>query len=399
MENNDNFVQKFEYSKKSNGAGKAVLATIFTSLVSAIVGAICAVFIYSSIISPTRDDKEVIDTGATTSNTSSQFNNLNLSQVSLSNYSDTAIYAANKVLPSMVSISVEYDVNYMGMKKTMSGSGSGVIISEDGYILTNNHVISSTDSSSFYQVTDATSIKVTIYGDETEYTAEIVGTDSQTDLAVLKVEKTGLVAAELGDSSSVQVGEFVLAIGNPYGLEFSVTAGIISALDRKMTVDNTAYKVIQADCAINSGNSGGALVNSKGQVIGITTLKLSGNGIEGVSFAIPINDTIDIYKGLIENGKISRPFVGISGIDLDEATAIRNGLTKGIYVDSVIKDSAAEKAGIKAGDVIVKFDDKSVSTMDELNAIKNSKNIGDNVNVTFYRKNEEKTVTLTLGEN
>ena len=397
MDNNNDFYQKFDYSQKSHGSNKAVLTTIFTSFISAVVGAICAVFIYSSIVS--TNNPESINTGATTSNTSSQVNNLNLSQVSLSNYSDTAIYAANKVLPSMVSISVEYQVSYMGRSQTVSGSGSGVIISEDGYILTNNHVISSTDSSSFYQVSDATSVKVTIYGDETEYTAEIVGTDSQTDLAVLKIDKSGLVAAELGDSSSVQVGEFVLAIGDPYGLEHSVTAGIVSALNREMTVDGTTYNVIQADCAINSGNSGGALVNSKGQVIGITTLKLSGTGIEGVSFAIPINDTIDIYKGLIENGKISRPFVGIYGIDLDEATAIRNGLTKGIYVDSVVEGSCAEKAGIRAGDVIVAFDGKSVSTMDELNDIKNTKSVGDSVEVTFYRGNEEMTVTLVLGEN
>ena len=397
MDNNNDFYQKFDYSQKSHGSNKAVLTTIFTSFISAVVGAICAVFIYSSIVS--TNNPESINTGATTSNTSSQVNNLNLSQVSLSNYSDTAIYAANKVLPSMVSISVEYQVSYMGRSQTVSGSGSGVIISEDGYILTNNHVISSTDSSAFYQVSDATSVKVTIYGDETEYTAEIVGTDSQTDLAVLKIDKSGLVAAELGDSSSVQVGEFVLAIGDPYGLEHSVTAGIISALNREMTVDGTTYNVIQADCAINSGNSGGALVNSKGQVIGITTLKLSGTGIEGVSFAIPINDTIDIYKGLIENGKISRPFVGIYGIDLDEATAIRNGLTKGIYVDSVGEGSCAEEAGIRAGDVIVAFDGKSVSTMDELNDIKNTKSVGDSVEVTFYRGNEEMTVTLVLGEN
>lgn len=343
------------------------------------------------------NNEKVIDTATGNSVSTSSSSNLNLSQISLTNYSDTAIYATNKVLPSMVSISVEYEINYFGMKKTASGSGSGVIISEDGYILTNNHVISSSDSS-FYQVSDAKSVKVKIYGDDTEYTAEIIGTDSQTDLAVLKIDKTGLTDAEIGDSSSVQVGEFVLAVGNPYGLEYSVTSGIISALNREMTVENTEYKVIQADCAINSGNSGGALVNSKGQVIGITTLKLSGTGIEGVSFAIPINDTIEIYKGLIENGKISRPFVGISGIDLDEVTAIRNGLTKGIYVDSVAENSSAEQAGIKAGDVIVKFDGKDISTMDELDAIKNSKNIGDKIEVTFYRRNEEKTITLTLVE-
>ena len=248
-------------------------------------------------------------------------------------------------------------------------------------------------------MSDAKSIKVTVYGDDTEYEAKIIGTDSQTDLAVLKIEKTGLVAAEFGDSDSILVGEFVLAVGDPYGLKNSVTAGIISALNREMTVDNVTYHVIQADCAINSGNSGGALVNSKGQVIGITTLKLAGSGIEGVSFAIPINDTIDIYKGLIENGKISRPFVGIAGIEIDEITAIRNGLTKGIYVESVVSNSSADKSGIKAGDIIVKFDGKDVYTMDELNGIKNTKNVGDEVEVSFYRKNALKTVTLTLGEN
>lgn len=393
MEDN-NFVQKFDVNQKSNS--KQIFSAVLISFISAIIGGACALGIYLGIANNPKE-KEV-DTLASNINNNSYASSPNLSQVSLSNYSDTAIYAAQKVLPSMVSIKVEYDVNYFGMTKATAGSGSGVIISEDGYILTNNHVISSADSSSFYQVSDAKSITVKIYGDETEYPAEIVGTDSQTDLAVLKIDKTGLQAAELGDSSSVQIGEFVLAIGNPYNLDFSVTAGIISALNREMTVDSTTYKVIQADCAINSGNSGGALVNSKGQVIGITTLKLSGTGIEGVSFAIPINDTISIYKTLIEKGKISRPFVGVSGLDIDESTAIRNGLTKGIYVDSVVSGSSAEKAGIKSGDVIVSFDGKDISTMDELNEIKNTKNIGDNVEIKFYRKSELKTITITLGE-
>ena len=392
MGEND-FVQKFNYSKNSNR--KQIATTVVASFVSAVVGGACALGVYVGL---NKEPAKTIETSKTNTGSFVETSNPNLSQVSLTNYSDTAIYAAQKALPSMVSISVEYDVNYMGMKKAVAGSGSGVILSEDGYILTNNHVISSADSSSFYQVSDAKSIKVKIYGDDTEYSAEIIGTDSQTDLAVLKIDKTGLTAAEFGDSSSVQIGEFVLAIGNPYELDYSVTAGIISALNREMTVENTTYNVIQADCAINSGNSGGALVNSKGEVIGITTLKLAGDGIEGVSFAIPVNDTVPIYKELIEKGKISRPFVGISGIDLDEATAIRNGLTKGIYVDSVVSGSGAEDAGIMAGDVIVSFDGKDVSTMDELNAIKNTKNIGDKIEIKLYRKSELKTFTITLKE-
>ncbi len=392
MGEND-FVQKFNYSKNSNR--KQIATTVVASFVSAVVGGACALGVYVGL---NKKPAKTIETSKINTNSIVETGTQNLSQVSLTNYSDTAIYAAQKALPSMVSISVEYDVNYMGMKKAVAGSGSGVILSEDGYILTNNHVISSADSSSFYQVSDAKSIKVKIYGDDTEYSAEIIGTDSQTDLAVLKIDKTGLTPAELGDSSSVQIGEFVLAIGNPYNLDYSVTAGIISALNREMTVENTTYNVIQADCAINSGNSGGALVNSKGEVIGITTLKLAGDGIEGVSFAIPVNETVPIYKELIEKGKISRPFVGISGIDLDEATAIRNGLTKGIYVDSVVSGSGVEDAGIMAGDVIVSFDGKDVSTMDELNAIKNTKNIGDKIEIKLYRKSELKTFTITLKE-
>lgn len=392
MGEND-FVQKFNYSKNSNR--KQIATTVVASFVSAVVGGACALGVYVGL---NKEPAKVLETSKTNTGSIVETSNPNFSQVSLTNYSDTAIYAAQKALPSMVSISVEYDVNYMGMKKPVAGSGSGVILSEDGYILTNNHVISSADSSSFYQVSDAKSIKVKIYGDDTEYSAEIIGTDSQTDLAVLKIDKTGLTPVEFGDSSSVQIGEFVLAIGNPYNLDYSVTAGIISALNREMTVENTTYNVIQADCAINSGNSGGALVNSKGEVIGITTLKLAGDGIEGVSFAIPVNETVPIYKELIEKGKISRPFVGISGIDLDEATAIRNGLTKGIYVDSVVSGSGAEDAGIMAGDVIVSFDGKDVSTMDELNAIKNTKNIGDKIEIKLYRKSELKTFTITLKE-
>jgi serine protease Do len=176
---------------------------------------------------------------------------------------------------------------------TAKATGSGVVITDDGYILTNNHVVSSSSSSSYYQVSKATKITVTLYNDTTEYEAKLVGSDEQTDLAVLKIEKTGLTAAELGDSSKVQVGEFAMAIGNPLNMASTVTTGVISATNRTITSDNVTYKVIQTDAAINSGNSGGALINADGKVIGINTLKLSGSGVEGIGFAIPINETIN----------------------------------------------------------------------------------------------------------
>lgn len=324
--------------------------------------------------------------------------------VSISGYSDTSIAVANKVLPSVVGIKVTYSVSspyysYYGMNNSSAtATGSGVIITDDGYILTNNHVVSSSSSSSYYQVSQATSLTVTLYNDETEYEAKIVGTDEQTDLAVLKIEKTGLQAAELGDSDSVKVGEFAMAIGNPLNMPSTVTTGIISATNRNITSENVTYKVIQTDAAINSGNSGGALINSEGKVIGINTLKLSGSGIEGIGFAIPVNDTRSICDQLITNGKVQRPYIGLSGRDLTEELAKKNDLPQGIYVVSVEEFSAAEKAGIKAGDVITSFDGKDVKTMTELNTQKNTHNIGDEVKIKIIRDKKEHEFTIVLGE-
>ena len=338
-------------------------------------------------------NKEEIDT-TSSSNTA----------VSISGYSDTSIAVANKVLPSVVGIKVTYSVSspyysYYGMNsQTATATGSGVIITEDGYILTNNHVVSSGGNSSYYQVSQATDIVVTLYNDETEYKATIVGTDEQTDLAVLKIDKTGLTAAELGDSSKVKVGEFAMAIGNPLNMPSTVTTGIISATSRKITSDNITYTVIQTDAAINSGNSGGALINAEGKVIGINTLKLSGSGIEGIGFAIPINDTVSVYQELITNGKVSRPSIGITGRDLDEAIAKANNLPEGVYVISVEEFSAAEKAGLKTGDVIVGIDGKEVKTMTELNNQKNTHKVGDEVKLKLIRDGKEQEVTVTLGE-
>ena len=189
-----------------------------------------------------------------------------------------------------------------------------------------------------------------------------------------------------------------MAVGNPLGMESTVTAGIISAVNRTITSDGRNYTVIQTDAAINSGNSGGALVNSKGEVIGINTLKLSGTGVEGIGFSIPINSTIEIYKQLISDGKVKRPYIGISGRDIDAQTAKQYSLVEGVYVVSVEQFSAAEKAGIKAYDVITEVDGKKIANMDELNEIKNTHQIGDNITLKVYRDKDYVDVQLTLGE-
>ena len=333
--------------------------------------------------------------------TSASTGMLNATQISLVDYSETGIAVAKKVKPSIVGIKVEYTVNsiFMMQQGTATAEGSGIIISEDGYILTNNHVINSSSSSSYYEIGEASKVTVTLYNDETEYSATVVGTDEETDLAVIKIDKTGLTAAEIGDSDSVQVGEFSMAIGNPLGMQSSVTSGIISATNREVTdSDGKTFKLIQTDAAINSGNSGGALVNSQGQVIGVNTLKVSATGVEGMGFAIPINSAKPIYEQLIQYNKVKRPYIGISGRDLDETTAKRNNLVVGVYVASVDEYSAAEKAGIKAGDVIVKADGQEIKTMTELNNIKNTHNIGDTMTVTVNRNGQEKEITLTLQE-
>lgn len=388
--------------KNKTGFGK----TVILPFVSGVVG--CSVVLGTCFGVPSIKSKLInnFSSNISTSNSSSTQSNGYVTQTSLSNYSDTAVYAANKILPSIVGIKIEYTVNTQSFfgrssSSTATASGSGIIISDDGYILTNNHVVSSStsESNSYYQITDAGKVTVTLFGDETEYEAKIVGQDEQTDLAVIKIEKTGLTKAEFADSDSVKVGEFAMAVGNPVNMNSTVTTGIVSAVNRKITdSDGKTYTCIQTDAAINSGNSGGALVNSEGKVIGINTLKLSGTGIEGIGFAIPINSTTDITSQLIQYSKVKRPFIGISGIDLNAETAKTYNLVEGVYVKSVEDFSAAEKAGLKAGDVIIEVEGKSIKTMDELNEVKNSHKIGDELKLKINRNGTEKEITLTLGE-
>ncbi len=389
------FESKNQISKKKSnnksGFGKTVLLPFACGILGAVV-VVGTCFGVPSIRDNLFSEFYIEESSSSTVNTQ---------QISLLDYTDTAVGVAEKVLPSIVGISVTYSVNTMfsNTGTTATAQGSGVIISSDGYILTNNHVVNSSSSSSYYELGEASKITVTLYNDDTEYEAEIIGTDEQTDLAVIKIDKDDLTAAELGDSDSVQVGEWCMAIGNPLGLGTTVTDGIISAVDREVTdEDGNTYIAIQTNAAINSGNSGGALVNSQGQVIGINTLKISGDGVEGVGFAIPINSTTDITDQLIEYNKVIRPYIGIGGIDVDEKTAEANNLTVGIYVKTLETFSAAEKAGIKVGDVIIAADGQTVETVDELNEIKNTKEIGDTITLTVWRNGETFDVDVTLQE-
>lgn len=245
--------------------------TILLPFISGIIGAGLVIGICFGV--PTIK-KDILNGGTSQEaskkeeNTTNNNTQINTQAVSLQGYSETAMGVAEKVLPSIVGIEIEYNVNSFLGRSTSTATGSGIIISEDGYILTNNHVVSAQSSSSYFEVTDAVAAKVTLYNDKTVYDAKIIGKDDQTDLAVIKIEKTGLTKADIGDSNAVKVGEFAMAVGCPLGLNTTVTSGIISAVNREITTqDNEKYTVMQTDAAINSGNSGGALVNSKGQVI------------------------------------------------------------------------------------------------------------------------------------
>lgn len=404
MNNDNDFFKNF--SESGNNSMSKFKTSFLLPFLSGAFGTLLVIGIVFGVPSIRETVLDVEQSTEIASNADIQSNNTSVfednkiaTQVSLDSFTNTSIYAANKVLPSIVGIKVDFTVSAYGRTQTSSAQGSGIIINEEGYILTNNHIISSSDSSYYYEVSEANSVTVSLYNSDTTYQAKIIGTDAQTDLAIIKIEADNLVPATLGNSDSVKVGEFVLAVGNPLGLESSVTFGIVSALNRDITSeDGTAYNVIQTDCAINSGNSGGALVNSDGEVIGINTLKLSGTGIEGVGFAIPINNTIDIYEELISYGKVKRPYIGISGTDLDSSLASYYNLPEGIYVQSVESGSPAELAGLKQGDVIVSINNTKVLTMDELNEVKNSKNIGDTISIEFYRNNKKNTVNVKLAE-
>ena len=269
-------------------------------------------------------------------------------------------------------------------------SGSGFIISQDGYIMTNHHVVE-----------DVAQVKVVLSDGITEYQAVIVGEDERSDLAILKVEATGLEPAELGDSDQLEVGETVVAIGNPYGMELagSVTDGIVSALNRKIEMNGTFMTLIQTNAAINPGNSGGPLVNAYGQVVGITSSKLVATDYEGIGFAIPMNHVVDMSEELITYGYIkTRAYIGIQGSDLTAAYAKYHKLPQGVYVSYVDPECDAAAKGLKEEDIIIGFNGKEITSMAELNSLKDSFHPGDTVTIKVWRQEQEFEITITLTE-
>jgi serine protease Do len=302
---------------------------------------------------------------------------------------------AQKCSPSIVGVTVNYVTQSMfGTLDDGGSEGSGIIYSSDGYIITNYHVISSALSNS------TATININLPNVKESIPATIVGSDKVSDLALLKIDKTGLTAVEFGKSSDTKVGELAVAIGNPLGMDFagSVTVGYISAVNRKVTTGGRTYNLIQTDAAINSGNSGGALVNSKGQVIGINSIKVQETGVEGLGFALPIDDVKPIIEELLINKKISRPYIGLSGFNLDSKTAEKNNLVAGVYVQQVAANTPAQKAGIKNGDIITSIDGVSIETMEKLNEIKNTKKVGDKVTLKIYRQKKNIDIDVILEE-
>ncbi len=309
----------------------------------------------------------------------------------------TTAQVAKMVSPSVVVITTEQVVysqwSWYGQSQVESGAGSGVIISSDGYILTCDHVVSG-----------ASNITVTI-GDD-DYTATVVGEDSTSDVAVLKIDANGLTPAVVGDSDTLTVGDNVLAVGNPLGeLGGTVTSGIVSALNRSVSIQSSGsvntMSLVQMDASVSPGNSGGGLFNMNGELVGVVNAKSSDSDAEGLGFAIPINDAMKVAQDLLENGYVTgRPYMGITYLAVTDAqTAQQLGVNAyGIYVADVVKGGPADKAGLKVGDRIVSIDGTEVAQKTDLGTIIQQHSAGDTLSITVARDGQMQTVSLTLGE-
>ncbi len=304
---------------------------------------------------------------------------------------NNVIQVADLVQNSVVEIITETTTtSFWNQEYTSQGAGSGVVYSTNGYIITNNHVIEG-----------AQTIKVKMH-DGTSYDATLIATDSKTDIALLKIEKNDCIPAILGNSSNLVVGQEVIAVGNPLGqLGGTVTNGILSALDREITLDGRTRNLLQTNAAINPGNSGGGLFNSQGELIGLVVAKSSGTNIEGLGFAIPVDDVKEVVEQLLEYGYVTgRPSLGIKVANITNAfSAQQYGVNQfGVYVSEVIENSAAQRAGLQAGDCFVSMDDIAIDSYDTLVGIIESHKVGDTVNVQVRRDNKIIDLEVTFQE-
>lgn len=403
-----------ESCKKPAKKRSSLLQLIIVALISSVLGGavVASLFVFvAPVVQPSvkgyfdsfLPGKTTVNKAVANSNDPTQYKKVEI--ISSADSPVTAI--AESVGPSVVGIRTSFRSSdiFFG-NQSQSGEGSGIIIRSDGYIMTNDHVINEAINPRTKKLEAGAKIEVFLPSQSNKsYTASVVGYDTKTDLAILKINATNLPAATFGDSEKLKVGELAVAIGNPGGMELagSVTAGVISGLNRTIpTDDGTTLKLIQTDAAINPGNSGGALVNSKGEVIGINRLKIAEQGFEGLGFAIPSNLAKQVADNLIDHGYVSgRPLLGIS-VDprYTEDVAKANNMPSGVYVADVQLMSGAQKAGIQAGDIITKIDGKAVKSKDELDNVKNAHKVGDKVPIEIYRRDENsntgKTFTLQV---
>ena len=378
--------------KKHHVNGGKVARSAVALVLAAVMG-----FAGGYVGSQMNGSKVVIQQVAPSSSSSSSGSDSSITSASASGSSLTTEQVADLVSPSVVVITTEQVVysqwSWYGQNQVESGAGSGVIISSDGYILTCAHVVSG-----------ASQITVTI-GD-TDYTATVVGEDDTSDVAVLKIDATGLTPATVGDSDGLAVGDNVLAVGNPLGeLGGTVTSGIVSALNRSVTIQGTSstntMSLVQMDASVSPGNSGGGLFNMNGELIGLVNAKSSSSDAEGLGFAIPINDAIKVAQDLLENGYVSgRPYMGITYLAVTDAqtAAQLNVSAYGVYVVDVVQGGPADKAGLKAGDRIVSIDGTEIAQRDDLGTLIQQHTAGDTLSITVARDGQMQTVSLTLGE-
>lgn len=394
---------------KSNLGIKKILTIILvTSLLSSSIVGISLTYLFSQKI---NEQNKLLEKTGVVKNIddvlSTKVSTKNDTSITENNYSSSTVEKiAKKAGPSIVGIKITLQSSNQNLfrdygfdfNQPQSAEGSGIIISSEGYILTNYHVVKAADT----KINNDSNTIVEVYlSDNRQAKAKFIGGDQETDLAVIQIDLDNLPTATLGDSSKLKVGELAVAIGNPLGLEYAgtVTTGVISALNREVDSELNSLKLIQTDAAINPGNSGGALLNSNGEVIGINSIKIAQTGLEGLGFAIPINDAKPVVEQLIKYGKVKgRPFIGITGEEITEIIAETYNLDVGILVRSILNDSGAEKAGIKRGDIIVELAGKKVKTMSELNEVKKEYKAGDTVNIKVKRDNGEVTLKLTFSE-